>query len=111
MRGDPVTTAAHCVISLVTDTGDAGWPLNPACVVHTHWAPCPHDGAPASPAVLHTEHTPTAEGLWWDRTHGQRPLVMHHDLACGDHALGVADVTCWCQPVVLPATQTPAVAR
>ena len=35
---------AECVISAIHDTDEGG--MVPACVVHTTFAPCPHDGEP-----------------------------------------------------------------
>lgn len=98
---------AHCVISAVFDT-DAGQ-MMPACLVHSGgWAPCPHDGQPASSIPLHSHDRPSrraAVRFWESRTHGQRTLVLHHGWF-GDereHATGASDLTCWCQPELLPA--------
>jgi len=43
---------ARCVISPVLNTDEGGWPLLPACVVHTAMAPCRHGGEPACPTLL-----------------------------------------------------------
>jgi hypothetical protein len=82
--------------------GDA---LVASCMVHVHRAPCPRDGEPAYPGALHAFTGRDWEGsvrMWWERTRGRRPLLVHrgdpsddpgHDLAYG----------CWCRPETLPA--------
>jgi hypothetical protein len=88
---------AHCVISLANGT-------DPACMVHTHYAPCPRDGEPANPGVMHTDMTPSrAEAIehWRRRTHGQRTLVIHVGRLGEEHDIGVNAVDCWCGPEVI----------
>jgi hypothetical protein len=99
---------AHCVISAVIDTDDAGslFP-EPACVVHAHWAPCPLDGDPASPLPLHAlpgTTRATATRMWQVRTHRQRPLVIHRvdGRRAEEHDSGDS-TTCACGPEVLAA--------
>ena len=96
---------AHCVISLVIDADDDETG-QPACVVHAHWAPCPFDGAPASPSVLHADDIHGPEGaleFWRSRTDGQRPLVVHRGSLLGPgrpHEVEKEFRGCWCDPVL-----------
>jgi hypothetical protein len=88
---------AHCVISLVFDT-EVGR-MVPACVVHTSHAPCLRNGEPASTTPLETwdDHGRTAAVKFWrTRTHGQRPLIVHHGRPDDEREHGGAD--CWCGP-------------
>lgn len=98
---------AHCVISAIVDTDD-GNALVPACMVHTHFAPCPRDGEPACPVPLHSlpgaATRSEALRMWQVRTHRQRPLVIHRvdgrnieEHECGD------GTECACGPEVLAA--------
>lgn len=92
---------AHCVISLINGT-------DPACMVHTHYAPCPRDGEPASPGVVHTDPHPTrdeAVAHWRARTAGQRTLVIHTGRLGDDHRIGENDVDCPCGPDVIWARE------
>jgi hypothetical protein len=94
-----VLPGAHCVITLV-DGRDA------ACTVHTHYAPCPHDGKPASTSVMHSTAVPSRESVlayWREVTDEQRTLVIHCGSWDGDreHAIDVCDVDCWCGPEVV----------
>lgn len=99
---------AHCVISTVVDTDDPTLPASPACMVHTHWAPCHYNGFTANPGVIHTD-SPTAETRdraiesWQLRTHMQRVLVIHRGGFTDTdrpHELGALDTNCWCVPEV-----------
>lgn len=93
--------AAHCVISRVNDG-------EPACMVHTHYAPCPRDGEPANPGVVHTDDIPSRDEAiahWYRRTHGQRTLVVHVGRLGDDHDTGVNAVDCACGPEVIWARQ------
>jgi len=88
---------AHCVISIINGA-------DPACMVHTHYAPCPRDGEPASASVVHTDTVPTREtavAAWRLRTGGQRTLVVHAGRLGEDHRLGLDDVDCPCGPEVI----------
>lgn len=88
---------AHCVISAVN-----GFDL--ACMVHTHYAPCPRDGEPANPGVMHTDAVPFRDAavfMWKLRTHGQRTLVIHVGDIRDGHKIGVNDVDCKCHPEVI----------
>ena len=100
---------AHCVISAIIDT-DAGNALVPACMIHTTYAPCQHDGEPACPTLVHAFSgvTPRAEALriWRLRTHGQRPLVIHNvvlAMEAEDHECGQEYVPCPCGAEVIAA--------
>jgi hypothetical protein len=97
-----ILPGAHCV----TSWADAGQMAGRfVCMVHTHEAPCPRDGEPASPAVVHTDAIPSrnrARAAWLLRTHGQRTLVIHvGDSLSGDHSLDVNGVDCECRPEVI----------
>jgi hypothetical protein len=103
---------ADCVISAVPDTED-GLSLAPACMVHVSWAPCLHDGEPATPVPLHAfldEHGTRAEAtrIWEIRTGRQRPLVLHRAgaLACLEDHWADDRTGCPCVPEVLPAEGT-----
>ena len=103
---------AQCVISAVADTDDPDVPIVAACVVHAHWAPCPHWGEPAIPVPLHGLGDDRDELLrtWWVRTHRQRPLVLHHEvdgMTAEDHATGATDTSCRCGAELLPAEEAP----
>ena len=100
---------SHCVISAVMDTDDPLLPVSGACVVHTHWAPCPHDGEPASPEALHTVPHPSREeaiSSWERKTRRQRPLVLHRGTWSDrpDHNIET-DEGCWCDPEFFAAEQ------
>lgn len=89
---------AHCVISAILDT-DLGR-MVPACVVHTAYAPCPHNGEPASRTPLETWDSvgrTAALAFWQQRTHGQRPLIVHHGRA-DDEITHLGAEYCWCGP-------------
>jgi hypothetical protein len=99
---------AHCVISAIIDTdADA---VRPACVVHTHYAPCPNDGEPANTAPLHALPGVATRAqslrMWQIRTHKQRPLVIHRVDGRGaeDHESGDS-TECSCGPEVLAARE------
>jgi len=81
------------------------------CVVHTHYAPCPRDGEPACPDVMHGDEHPSAEASIRShrvRTLGQRPLLLHRGSltdvgpAGQDHAVGATDTACWCGGTYYP---------
>jgi hypothetical protein len=97
-----VQPGAHCVISVVN--GD-----EPACTVHTHYAPCPRSGEPASTVPMHADSdNPRDQVLayWREITDEQRTLVIH-DGGFGDcrpHEVG-DDTSCWCSPEVVVARQ------
>ncbi len=99
---------AECVISAIVDTDD-GYALVPACVVHTCFAPCPHDGEPACPAPLHMfGHQDRAEAIrvWRLRTRGQRPLVIHDEHRIPDpydHVMEDETHPCPCGAEIIPA--------
>ena len=99
---------AECVVSAIVDTDD-GNALVPACVVHTAFAPCPHDGEPANPAPLHMfGHQDRAEAIrvWQLRTRGQRPLVIHDGQRVPDpydHVMEDRLLPCPCGAEILPA--------
>jgi hypothetical protein len=99
---------AHCVISAVYDTDTDQ--MMPACVVHAAFAPCPLDGEPANTAPVHSDDVRGRQEtvrFWELRTHRQRTLVLHYG-SLGDereHASGVEDLTCWCEPELLPAVR------
>lgn len=95
---------AKCVLSVIVDTSNND-AVVAACMVHTSYAPCTHDGEPASPVALHSDEKPpghdAAIGAWRIRTDGQRPLVLHRgDMTDGTHVLAE---DCCCGPDVLPA--------
>lgn len=101
---------SHCVISAVMDTDDPLLPVHGACVVHTHYAPCPHNGEPASPIPLHADHTPSrAEAIasWEQKTHRQRPLVLHLGSWSDERDHDIDSGTCWCDPETFPAEARP----
>jgi hypothetical protein len=94
---------AHCVISTIydTDTDEAV----PACVVHTHHAPCPRNGQPACATPVESWDDlgrDRAVVFWQDRTHGQRPLILHHGSA-GDEIGHRGGRDCWCGPELFEA--------
>jgi hypothetical protein len=92
---------AHCVISIINGA-------DPACMVHTHYAPCPRDGEPANPGAVHTDQVPTREkavAMWRLRTHEQRTLVVHVGRFGDEHRTGPDDVDCPCGPEVIWARQ------
>lgn len=99
---------AHCVISAVMDTDDPVLPISGACVVHTHYVPCPLNGQPASPVALHAaDGEPSraeAVASWERKTHRQRPLVLHRGSLADtpDHNIE-SDVGCWCGPELFAA--------
>jgi len=95
---------ARCVLSTILDT-DNDDRLVVACVVHTHYAPCPRDGEPANPLAIHADEASPGRAQaigWWRRTTaGQRPLVIHRgDMTDGTHEI-VED--CRCAPEILAA--------
>lgn len=100
---------AHCVIRTVLD-GDGG---RLACIVHTHIAPCPLNGQPASPGALHCDDQPGREaviGYWVAATDGQRTLVIHRgDIASKHkpHRLRPDVLDCWCEPEVFLGERSP----
>ena len=101
---------AECVISAIVDTGN-GNALVPACVVHTAYAPCPHDGEPAAPGPLHhfagNGTREEAIRMWRLRTHGQRPLIIHTDAIPDpeDHVYETRVLPCPCGAEVLAAAE------
>jgi hypothetical protein len=77
---------AHCVISIVLDADEGAVP---GCVVHAAYAPCMHDGEPASPVPLHAfghQDREAAIRMWRIRTRGQRPLIIHDEQRVPDPA-------------------------
>ena len=102
---------AECVISATYDTDVEA--LVPACIVHTTHAPCPHDGEPANPAPLHMfnhQDRETAIRFWRQRTHGQRPLIIHEKQRVpdpADHVIEDEILPCPCGAKVLPAEEVP----
>lgn len=95
------------MISAVVDADDSLLPVSGACVVHAHWAPCPHNGEPASGVALHSATVPDRnEALtsWVRKTHFQRPLVLHRGSLADtpDHNIETDD-GCWCGPEFFPA--------
>jgi hypothetical protein len=96
---------AHCVISAVMDTDDMA--ASPACVVHTNWAPCPHDGQPACPEALHAlpgmgTSRSDALRMWKIRTHRQRPLVIHRVDGRPADEHDIDGTGCLCGPELFP---------
>lgn len=92
---------AHCVLSLA-NAGDVAGEI--VCMVHTHVAPCPRNGEPASPSVIHTAPVPSrdrAVTAWELRTHRQRTLVIHVGELDESHDIGVNAVDCPCRPEVI----------
>ena len=88
---------AHCVISPVFDS-EMGR-MVPACVVHTAYAPCPRNGEAASKTPLETWDDVgrvAAVEFWLLRTHGQRPLILHHGRADDERDHEGPDS--WCRP-------------
>jgi hypothetical protein len=88
---------AHCVISPILDTDINR--MVPACVVHTSHAPCMRNGEPASTVPLETwDNCGRAEAIafWQQRTHGQRPLALHHGQPDDEREHEGPD--CWCAP-------------
>jgi hypothetical protein len=78
----------------------------PACVVHTHYLPCPRDGQPASPAALHwlpgRSRTEALES--WEHWYGrQRPFVIHRDDGRAAEEHDISGTGCPCGPEVLAA--------
>lgn len=98
---------AECVISAILDTDEGG--MVPACVVHTTFAPCPHDGEPACPVPLHAfNHADrdAAVRFWQLRTRGQRPLIIHDEQRIPDpydHVMEDEIHPCPCGAEILPA--------
>jgi hypothetical protein len=95
---------AHCVISAVVDSDTEPMSTAPACMVHTAWAPCLHDGEPACTTPLHSPPgTSRSDALrmWKIRTHSQRPLVIHRvdGRSIHEHALDEG-TDCACGPEV-----------
>lgn len=98
---------ARCVMSGVVDTDQPGCPVVASCMVHTSVAPCFHDGEPASTAALHADTRPGRDAVvlfWWQRTHGQRTLVLHQGTFADDHEQSAG---CWCRPEVLLGSPEP----
>jgi hypothetical protein len=99
---------AECVISAIVDT-DRENALIPACVVHTTYAPCPHDGEPATPGPLHhfagSGTREEAIRTWRLRTHAQRPLIIHTAAIPDplDHVCETRILLCPCGAEVLEA--------
>lgn len=95
---------SHCVTSMIVETDRTdrfGDSFVAACMVHTHLAPCPHDGQPASPLPLHAwadQPLDDTIGMWDTRTHRQRPLTIHSGTP-DDEPEHVLTGECWCQPV------------
>jgi hypothetical protein len=90
---------ARCVLSMIVDT-DNNCAYVLACMVHTHYAPCPKGGEPANPIPLHG--WTGDDGLirrWEERTGQQRPLLIHNGDVTDDHEVGAA-LACWCDPEV-----------
>lgn len=92
---------ADCVIS--PTIGDDGPAL--ACVVHTHFAPCPDKGRPASSTSIHGDIANGREQIlayWRSVTGGQRRLVLHNgNFADGTHDTGPDGTGCQCRPEVV----------
>jgi hypothetical protein len=91
---------ARCVLSMIVDTDNQNAYIL-ACMVHTHYAPCPLDGEPACPTPLHgwTERDPVR--MWEERTGRQRSLLIHNGdvLDPVEHEVGEG-LACWCRPEV-----------
>jgi hypothetical protein len=101
---------AHCVISRIVDT-DAGNAIVPGCAVHAAFAPCMHDGEPASPVPLHTFDGDRDEAIrmWRLKTHRQRPLIVHDMTRITDphdHVFENEVLPCPCSAEVLAAEVT-----
>jgi hypothetical protein len=98
---------AHCVVSEIYDTDDETFV--PACMVHTHNAPCPRDGQPANPNPIHIGDQPSrveALAMWHQRTGKQRPLVLHRgNIGDVGHTLEASD--CPCLPEFFTAKDRP----
>lgn len=93
---------AVCVIAATVETDAQPMVIRPACTVHTHWAPCPMNGEPASPFPLEAvDGDPggrdSALARWALKTKRQRPFVLHHgqwtDVRPHDGGR-----SCWCKP-------------
>lgn len=100
---------ARCVEINVLDTDAPEHEQVPerACAVHTHMAPCPRDGQPASSAAMHSDLEPGRERVladWWHKTRGQRPIVLHQGSWLDDHEMSAA---CRCDPEVVLASPEP----
>lgn len=93
---------AVCVISAIIDTDTNT--IQPACMIHTTWAPCPHNGEPAATTAIETVDDPRRGGrdkalaAWALRTRQQRPLVLHHGFWSDTPTHDGID--CWCGPEV-----------
>lgn len=97
---------AHCVISAAVDTDTPGHPSAPACMVHTHWAPCPLNGEAASLTPIHSDDRCGRDEeirVWRLRTHGQRPLIIHRGSWANKraHRVDADDRDCWCEPELI----------
>lgn len=103
---------ARCVMSTIIET-DEDWEPAVACMVHTHYSPCPHDGEPAATGMLHAWATPSRAEVvmfWWRRTLGQRTLVLHFDNTPEDDEPAqdhTQTTDCWCSPELLPGSPEP----
>jgi len=100
---------ARCVEVDVLDTDAPAREqvIERACAVHTHMSPCPHDGQPASSAAMHADtllgrHRVLVD--WWNKTRGQRPIVLHRGSWADDHTLSAG---CRCKPEVVLASPEP----
>lgn len=90
---------AVCVVSMTLDSETMS--LTPACVVHTHWAPCPRNGDPANVNPLEGADGDVggregALGRWALKTRQQRPFLLHHGSWFDDPDHDGPD--CWCRP-------------
>lgn len=97
---------AYCILSMIVDTDNHDAYVL-ACVVHTEYAPCSHDGEPASPIALQawTERDPDGTVAMWElRTGKQRPLLIHNGDVLDEPELEVGGgLTCWCRPEIREA--------
>lgn len=85
---------AHCVASFTYDSDRRT--LASACNVHAVWGVnpltghCHLNGQPASPVALHTWSKHSRDEFiefWQQRTHRQRPMVVHQNQTDVEHNL------------------------
>lgn len=100
-----MTAVSRCVTSMVYNE-ETGRPAL-ACMVHTTYAPCPHNGEPASPAPVHVDDSPTrvaAIEAARARVGGARPIVVHNgSFNLDDREHSTEESGCWCGPVTIPS--------
>lgn len=94
---------AHCVYSLINEGVDNE---GVACMVHTAYVPCTHNGEPANRTAVHGDLCAGRAALiqmWTERTDRQRPLHIHRgDMTDGTHRVE-EDGVCPCGPEILQA--------